>query len=134
MGMAFGRLFVCCAALMAAAGCTQRITDFTVISTKNQQATVGLVQGPRATGEDCVVVVFFPFGIPNLKQAIDRAIEEAGPGYDALADGVVYYKNKSFLFGTICYEVQGTPVKTTSRKASIEPGGLMLHSGVATAD
>jgi hypothetical protein len=97
--------------LIAACGCTVRVVDFTVISTKNQVATAGYAEGPRTKGEDCVTVVFVPFGTPNLKVAIDRAIEAAGPGFDVLVDGVVNSKS-AVVFGSNCYEVEGTPINS----------------------
>lgn len=99
-----------CVALLS--GCVTRITDFTVISTKNVNVAFAAKANTRVTGTDCVYVVLIPLGMPNLKEAIDRAIEGAGPQYDGLIDGVVYHKNMSFLFGKVCYEVEGTPVGT----------------------
>lgn len=92
-------------------GCTVRIVDFTAISTKNTLIKATKT-GQRVTGEDCVPVVLFPIGIPNMKEAIDRAIEKAGPGYDALTDGVVYSVQQAFIVGRICYKVEGTPIGT----------------------
>jgi len=89
------------------------MVDFTVISTKNVKVP-SVAKGERVTGEDCIPVVLFPLGIPNMKEAIDRAIEKAGPEYDALIDGVVYQVNQSFLIGRICYRVEGTPINTKS--------------------
>ena len=80
-------------------GCTQRMIDFTVISSKNMQLQFpSEATGPRVEGQDMVLFVIIPFGTPNLKEAVDRAIEQAGPGYDALIDGVIYQKNLLFLF------------------------------------
>jgi hypothetical protein len=122
--------FALCVALLA--GCTQRITDFTIISTKNVNVAHVSKGDKRVIGQDCVPVFFLPLGTPNLKEAIDKAIEDAGAQYDALIDGVVYYKNKSFIFGTICYEVEGTPIGTKGAGASIEPElqgkSILYHS------
>ena len=52
---------------------------------------------------------------PQLKAAVDKAIEKAGPGYDALIDGVVYSRYEVFRQGWV---VQGTPIKTSKLKAS----------------
>ena len=79
-------------------GCTQRLVDFTAISTKNVKMASSEV-GSRVEGADCVPVVFFPLGQPNMKEAIDRAI-------------VVYAKVQSFVFGRVCYTVEGTPINT----------------------
>ena len=71
-------------------GCTSRLIDFTVISSKN----VNLVlpdgaTGPRTEGKHSVPIILIPIGRPNIKEATDNAIEAAGPQYDALIDGVV---------------------------------------------
>ena len=92
-------------------GCTIRVVDFTAISTKNVRIPT-VEKGSRVVGEDCIPVILFPLGIPNMKEAIDRAIEKAGPEYDALVDGVVYQLNHSFVFGQLCYRVEGTPINT----------------------
>ncbi|MBS1213728.1 MAG: hypothetical protein H6R26_2345, partial [Proteobacteria bacterium] len=110
-GMLKKVIIVLFAVVVFLAGCTIRMVDFTAISTKNVRIPT-TEKGPRVTGEDCIVVVIFPFGIPNMKEAIDQAIEKAGPDYDALVDGVVYYVNQSFLFGRQCYKVEGTPINT----------------------
>jgi hypothetical protein len=99
----------CLIALLS--GCTVRIVDFTAISTKNTNIKASKT-GQRVSAEDCVPVILFPLGIPNMKEAIDRAIEKAGPGYDALTDGVVYSVQQAFIFGRICYKVEGTPIAT----------------------
>ena len=65
--------------------CNQRLIDFTVISSKN--VTLRLPddgKGPRTTGKEMKMCTQ-----PMLKNAVDKAIENAGPGYDALIDGVV---------------------------------------------
>lgn len=110
-------------------GCTIRMVDFTAISTKNVKLPTK-ARGKRVTGEDCVVVVLFPFGIPNMKEAIDEAIEGAGENYDALVDGVVYQINEFFIVGRQCFKVEGTPINTKDAISmkEIEGKDLMLHS------
>ena len=79
--------------LLATESCTNRLTDFTIISTKNvpigTQPT-DLVKGDkRVKGVDKThIILCIPIGSPNLKEAIDKAIEQC-PGAIALADGVV---------------------------------------------
>jgi hypothetical protein len=123
------KITLVCFGLVFLAGCTLRLVDFTVISTKNVQVT-SKSKGKRVTGEDCVPVVFVPIGMPNMEEAIDRAIESAGPQYDALVDGVMYHTNQSFIVGKVCYKVEGTPIDT-SVKTSMKNGELeklMRHS------
>ena len=119
---------VCCSFFILS-GCTVRLVDFTVISTKNVKVP-SVAKGARVTGEDCIPVVVIPLGIANMKEAIDRAIESAGPQFDALVDGVVYQEAFAFLVGQICFKVEGTPINT---KAAIslndeQRDNLMLHS------
>ena len=74
-----------------------RLVDFTIISSKNVTVDVKK-DAPRVSGKGF-----------QLKDAIDHAIEKAGPGYDALIDGVVYD-------GLFRYKVTGTPIKTSETK------------------
>lgn len=74
-----------------------RLTDFTVISTKNVTLEVKK-DVPRVSAKGW-----------GVKDAIDNAIEKAGPGYDALIDGVIYT-------GAFRYKVVGTPIKTSETK------------------
>lgn len=115
--------------LFLLSGCTIRMVDFTVISTKNARVP-SVEKGPRTEGKDCVVVFLFPWGIPNMKEAIDNAIESAGPEYDALVDGVVYMQNHNFLIGVQCYKVEGTPINTKKAVSfnKEQPDNLLKHS------
>jgi hypothetical protein len=98
-------------AALALSSCNQRLIDFTVISSKN--VTLRLpddAKGPRSTGKEMKMCTQ-----PQLKSAVDKAIENAGPGYDALIDGVVSGRNEFFRQGWV---VEGTPIKTSKLKAS----------------
>lgn len=94
--------------------CSQRIFDFTMVSTKNvdlSKASTFKRSNTRANGEDGVYwFITIPLGFPNLKEAIDRAIEST-PGAVALVDGVVYSKAWwAILTGYSSYVVEGTPL------------------------
>jgi len=96
---------------LALTNCNQRLIDFTVISSKN--VTLRLPEdgkGPRTQGKELKMCTQ-----PMLKGAVDKAIENAGQGYDALIDGVIYQRNELFRYGWV---VEGTPIKTTKLKAS----------------
>lgn len=118
--------FLLGAVLLFMSGCTTRILDFTIISSKNTNIKVkDSARGERVSGEDMAVYFIFPFGQPQVKSAVDRAIEKAGPGYDALLDGVIYYKYNVFLlFGTFGYSVEGTPIKTSQIIAELKEQGI----------
>lgn len=104
--------------------CSRRLTDFTVISTKNVPIGDGVhtefkkgdrrVKGKDVTHE----ILAIPLGYPNMKEAIDRAIEQI-PGAVGLVDGVVKEKSWSFiLYGQNAYIVEGTPIFPVSEYSS----------------
>ena len=110
--------WACVAALGVPMACTQRVTDFTVMSTKNNELTNSHPRGLRVKGEDCVtIILFIPLGNPDLKEASDRAIENGGLTADALVDGVVR-RTSEIAFGSLCYQVEGTAVASTLSVAS----------------
>ena len=106
--------------------CSQRILDFTIISSKNTSLRIkDGGKGPRVTGEDMAAYFLFPLGNPQVKNAVDRAIESAGPGYDALLDGVIYSHYKVFLlFGSFGFSIEGTPIKTSELIAQLKKDGI----------
>lgn len=112
-------------------GCTTRLVDFTTISTKNvdwSRAATFNRASARVEGKDLVhIIIFIPTGTPNMKEAIDRAIESK-PGGVALVDGVVYSKvwYIPYIYGQISYVVEGTPLLDPSLI-----GGSMIKPAVA---
>jgi hypothetical protein len=107
-------------------GCTRRVLDFTVVSSKNVDLRLDdSAKGERTKGIDRVWwFITIPLGQPNLKEATDRAIEAAGPGYDALIDGVISIKSGWYILtGETTYIVEGTPVKTTMLYGQMEKEG-----------
>lgn len=102
------------AVVLLMSSCTQRLIDFTIISSKNVPITDKGTEFQKATsrvkGVDSKWSVLFVPGVPNMKEAIDRAIEQY-PGAVALTDGVVYQKSWTcFLVGQNKYIVEGTPL------------------------
>lgn len=105
------------AALIAAtlvSGCTRRLGDFTMISSKNVDLTRGADfrrASARVNGKHEVVwILGIPTGIANMKEAMDKAIEST-PGSVALVDGVVKYTEWStILVGVQSYQIEGTPL------------------------
>jgi len=96
-------------------GCATRLVDFTIISTKNIDLSRGadFKRGTtRIQGEDKVsIIIFIPTGTPNIKQAIDKAIQSV-PGAVALLDGVVTSKGWyiPYIYGESSFVVEGTPL------------------------
>ncbi|MEI8137131.1 MAG: hypothetical protein WCH21_07400 [Bacteroidota bacterium] len=90
------------AVMIMLSSCSERLFDFTVISSKNVTMNVKK-DAPRVVGKKS----------GSIKGALDNAIEKAGPGYDAIVDGVIYrHETPLILFTLIKYHVEGTPVKT----------------------
>lgn len=94
--------------------CSSRLLDFTLISSKNVDLSKAshYVKGQnRVRGEDKVhIVLIIPTGVPNLKEAVDKAIESV-PGCVALLDGVIYEKGwYVLLYGQSGFIVEGTPL------------------------
>lgn len=99
---------------VSVSGCVTRLTDFTLISTKNIDLARGAEfkrAATRVQGQDCVhLLVYIPLGVINMKEAIDRAIESV-PGAIGLLDGVIYSKAWwIIIYGQISYVVEGTPL------------------------
>ena len=85
--------------VIALSGCTLRMADMTVASTKNYNINASYFEkGKRVIGEDTYPVILFPLGIPNVKEAIDRAIEQDRCAV-GLSDVVISQLNHAFLIG-----------------------------------
>ncbi len=88
-------------------GCTQRLGDFTALSSKNvplRYESTAVVEG-----SDCRWnILGIPLGLPNLKEATDNAIGSRG---NALVNEVTYQTGwTAILFGQACYKVKGDVV------------------------
>ena len=107
--------FILVGSIVLILGCTTRLVDFTMISTKNVDLShaANFERGKaRVQGEDeASIIIFIPTGTPNMKEAIDRAIEKI-PGAVALVDGVLTVKSWyiPYIFGKTTYVVEGTPL------------------------
>lgn len=113
--LAIGLLALC-------TGCTNRLTDFTLISSKNiDVAALGKATrgSQRVSGKDVgQIVLFFPVSAPNIKNAMDKSLQQY-PGSVALVDGVVYQQSWYIpcIYGQTNYIVEGTPLlENTSNK------------------
>lgn len=93
--------------IVVLAGCSTRIGDFTLISTKNVEIGGKFKKVDRYTAEDSkAMILSIPLGIPSLKTAVDRCIEQ-GKGYfltDAVLESSFWWV---ILFGEQKYTVIG---------------------------
>jgi hypothetical protein len=103
-----------CATLMLSA-CSQRMVDFTMISSKNVDLSraANFERGSgRIRGEDIKpIIILFPMGEPSAKEAMDNAIESV-PGAVGLMDGVItsHWWYIPYVYGQFSVEVEGTPL------------------------
>ena len=126
-------------AALILSGCTTRIVDYTLLSTKNVDLSKAgaFKRGPnRVTGEDDqYIIIFIPTSQqPNFKTAVDRAIESV-PGAVALVDGVVSQRNWWFIIGENAIIIEGTPLIDPSlpgAQASLKAGRFVSFYNPAT--
>ena len=104
---------------LAAAGCTTRLGDFTVISTRNFNTTDAYEMVGEFEGEDSVVVILgIPFGTPNLETAIDEALRAGNGTY--MANTVLELVQGPF---SIAYRARGD-VYAVASQAAVESGDV----------
>ena len=60
-----------------------------------------------------IYLFLFPWGVPNLETAIDKALEK-GNG-NIMVDQVTYYNFFSIGIGYACFVVEGTVLKTAQK-------------------
>jgi len=103
-------------AVMLLSSCSARLVDFTVISSKNHSIKFNLEEGKVTKGKSMGV---FAIGA-DIKDAMDEALENAGPQYDILVNGVVRSKSYYFYGG---FEVEGTAVNSRKLIAKLGEDG-----------
>lgn len=106
------KLILSASVVLMLSSCSSRILDFTVISTKNVDLNGEFVRTTnKVKGVDKQhMVLFIPIGNPDIKTAIDNAIENT-PGCVAIENGVI----KSSFWDVILYGqrkivVEGNPL------------------------
>jgi len=119
------RFFLLICLLAMCTGCSQRVVDFTIISTRNvdlsRAASLERFRG-RVEGVDQVYVIIVPIGTISLKEAVDKALDKI-PGAVALVDGVVYQKYHLFA---VSYVVEGTPLVDPALAGSPPESAFMI--------
>lgn len=109
--------------LMAAAlslpfltGCSYRFADMTIASSKNYDINGGkFISGKRVNARDMTPVFIFPLGRPNLKEALDKAIEQDKCAVGLSDVTVTRLDYFVILFGEIGYEVEGNLTIDTNK-------------------
>lgn len=97
--------------------CSIRLVDFTIISSKNHSIDFDKSQGVRVEGSSNGL-----FGMgASIKDAMDKALESAGPQYDILVDGVVRVNDYVFVSG---FKVEGTALSSQKLRVQLGPVGF----------
>ena len=125
--------------LLFSSACTTRLGEYTIISTKNvdTSAMSRYERGHnRIRGEDKSSIIFFvQMGQPNMKEAIDNAIEGT-PGAVALLDPVLYHEYWwiPFIYGESKFVVEGNPLLKPSMvgRRLNDPNGSVRPPGSKT--
>lgn len=97
--------------------CSTRLVDFTVISSKNHSLQIDKSIGIPVKG---MSIGFLMIGV-SIKDAMDKALQKAGPEYDLLIDGVVRLEDYFLLSG---YSVEGMAVNSAKLKKQMGEKGF----------
>ena len=88
-------------------GCTNRLADLTVVSTKNVEIGAKYKKLRKYEGVDKnVLILFIPIGFPNMEEAVDKCIEK-GKGVlltDAVVKRTIWW---AILYGEDYFTVTG---------------------------
>jgi hypothetical protein len=111
--VAWGASLFCACLLLT--GCTTNLGDFTLLSSKNVNLasfsnSKAEVSGEKVRGEDCVhIICIFATGTPNLKTAVDRALESKNAFMltNARVSYVAWYI--PLIYGQAKFVVEGNP-------------------------
>ena len=107
---------ICLLSLIILTGCSTRLGDFTLLSTRNVDLDGDYVLVERnVKGADVIpIVILFPIGTPNLENAIDDALKSVGG--DLMIDAVLKYNYWyiPYIYGVQRYSVEGDVWKRAS--------------------
>lgn len=110
-------LLIVLAIMLTFSSCSYRLVDFTIISSKNYNLKIDKTQGVRVSATSNG---FLGIGA-SIKDAMDKALQSAGPDYDLLIDGVVRVNDYFLVSG---YKVEGIAISTSKMKASLGNKGF----------
>ncbi len=113
----FSFLIAFMAVIMMMSSCSYRTLDFTIVSTKTYSLSLNKSAGANTEGKS---IGFLAIGT-SIKDAIDDALTNAGPGYDLLVDGVIYTKDYFFVGG---YKVIGIAINSSKLRAELGEDGF----------
>jgi hypothetical protein len=117
--------------ILFAYGCAIEQKDYTLVSSQKLNVPSNK-QGPQVSGMDCTYFFILPLGDirDDERNAVDKAIESAGPEYNALLNPSIYSVIQYFAIGRICIKVEGIAINVKDVSLVHETGGnrYLLHS------
>lgn len=103
--------------LLGTVSCSTRLADLTIASTKNMDLNAPrgyqTATNKRVQGVDKVhVILFFPMGNSDVKEAIDKAIEHGGNNCVALSNATLTQKwwYIPLIYGQFSLVAEGDPI------------------------
>ena len=119
--------FIILSIIVLMAGCTKRLGDFTLVSTKNVEIGAQYVKVERNVhGENMKpIIIAFPLGYPDIESAIDDALRTVEDGV-LMTDVVLTYRwwYIPYIYGQYIYEVDGDVWK----KKNVDIGEILNES------
>ncbi len=117
-------------------GCSERIGDFTLISTKNVDIGKNYIKvNTDAIGKSTKqIIIFIPTGTPSIKDAVDDLLKKSNG--DLVTNAVIHYNwyYIPYVFGEFSYEIQGDVYSKVLQKVSaIEKDGV-VNNNLPAAD
>ena len=102
-------------------GCTQRLGDFTLMSTRNVDIGGQYVESGVCEGEDLkLIILIFPTGVPNMEDAADRCMRSANS--DLMTNVVVRSKVVYFVVGAQTgYIIEGEGWRKATSSDLLDP-------------
>jgi hypothetical protein len=101
-------------------GCTKRIGDFTMVTTKNYETKTQYKMVGRMEGKSVKMIIFIPLGTPDLKDAVDDAIQAGNGVYlaNAVIEQMTWY---ALIVGQTGYIVTGDVYAAADRGDLLDP-------------
>lgn len=109
------KIILLLAVLLLLAGCTSRIGNFTIMTTKNVDwsDSINLARGNKSVKavDKKYIIVLIPTGTPNITRALNKAMDSI-PNCVALVDGVIDQTTWyiPYIYGETYYTIEGIPV------------------------
>ena len=122
--------------LMVLTGCSERLGDFTVISTKNIDIGKNYIKvDSNAFGTSTKqIIIVFPNGTPSIKDAVDDLLKKTNG--DLVTNAVIHYNwfYIPYIFGEMTYKIEGDVYIKALQKVSMIENSDISKEALSQAD